>query len=251
MSLINDALKKAQRLRTEDPLAAPPMPGGARVAKRGEPRTAQQLLLIAAGVVALVVLTVVATVWLVNRPAAPKSAPAVTASPAQKIATDGGAPAPIIVAPVIKPTPMPGAAAPVPPPAAAAPAVAPNPAQRVSIPVPLAAQSTPVAASAVAPSAALFAASEASIAPVAESSPTAPPPPVAPPKADERIHVFVDAIRVTGIRSSGEESRVLMNDRVFRLNDIVDRTLGLRLTKVEPNTLTFTDANGASYVKNF
>jgi hypothetical protein len=35
------------------------------------------------------------------------------------------------------------------------------------------------------------------------------------------------------------------------LNDIVERNLGIRLTKVEPNALTFMDANGAIYVKNF
>jgi hypothetical protein len=42
-----------------------------------------------------------------------------------------------------------------------------------------------------------------------------------------------------------------MNDRVFRVNDIVERTFGLRLTKVDTNSLTFTDAGGAVYVKNF
>ena len=54
-----------------------------------------------------------------------------------------------------------------------------------------------------------------------------------------------------GIRSSGGDSRVLMNDRVFRVNDIVDRNLGLRLTKVDPAMLVFTDSNGAIYTKNF
>jgi len=77
------------------------------------------------------------------------------------------------------------------------------------------------------------------------------PTPTAPPKHDERVNQFVDAIRVAGIRSSGTESRVLMNDRVFRVNEIVERNFGLRLTKVEANALTFTDANGAVYVKNF
>jgi hypothetical protein len=81
---------------------------------------------------------------------------------------------------------------------------------------------------------------------------TAPPAPVVTaPKHDERVNQFIDTIRVAGIRSSGTESRVLMNDRVFRVNEIVERNFGLRLTKVEPNTLTFTDANGAVYVKNF
>ena len=42
-----------------------------------------------------------------------------------------------------------------------------------------------------------------------------------------------------------------MNDRVYRVNDIVERVSGLRLSAVGTNTLTFTDASGAVYVKNF
>ena len=37
----------------------------------------------------------------------------------------------------------------------------------------------------------------------------------------------------------------------YRVNDIVDRNLGVRLAKVESNALTFTDSNGVVYVKNF
>ena len=42
-----------------------------------------------------------------------------------------------------------------------------------------------------------------------------------------------------------------MNDRVYRVNEIVERTLGVRLTKVAVESLTFTDANGVDYVKFF
>ena len=72
-----------------------------------------------------------------------------------------------------------------------------------------------------------------------------------PPTSDPRAHAFIDAVKVKGILPSGTDSRVLMNDRVFRVNDIVERNLGIRLTKVESNALTFTDSNGAVYVKNF
>jgi hypothetical protein len=77
------------------------------------------------------------------------------------------------------------------------------------------------------------------------------PSPATAPVPNERIVAFVEAIRVTGIRSSGTESRVLMNERVYRVNEIVDRTLGLKLVKVGADSLTFSDANGATYVKNF
>jgi len=68
------------------------------------------------------------------------------------------------------------------------------------------------------------------------------PSPVA--KADARIQTYIDALRVTGIRASGTDSKVLMNDRVFRVNDIVERSLGLRLTGVAADRLSFTDENG-------
>ncbi|MSU70192.1 MAG: hypothetical protein EXS39_05350 [Opitutaceae bacterium] len=68
---------------------------------------------------------------------------------------------------------------------------------------------------------------------------------------DPRIVAFVDGLKVTGIRSSGAESKVLMNDHVYRINDVVDRILNVRLTEVGPDSLTFVDENGAAYTKNF
>ena len=253
MSLINDALKKAQRLRTEDSAGtAPPIAGagGTRVAKRSEPRTSQQLVALAAGVVTLVVLTVVATVWLVNRPAAPKPAP--TAAAPSKPTTNVVTAAPIIVAPAIKPTPSPVTTAPESRPVASnsAPVVRPiETAAQPATPAPTAITATtnPLIVTQPANAGEIPAAQP----PPLESRPAVPPPPAAPVKGDERVHAFVDAIRVTGIRSSGEDSRVLMNDRVYRVTDIVERTLGVRLTKVDPGSLTFTDGNGAIYVKNF
>ena len=82
-------------------------------------------------------------------------------------------------------------------------------------------------------------------------APTPAPEPVAEGTLEDRIGAFVDKARVTGIRTSENISKVLMNDRVYRLNDIVDRKLGLKLVKITPDSLTFADANGATYVKNF
>ena len=257
MSLINDALKKAQRLRTEDPASlAPPMPGGGSpVAKRAQPRSAQQLVVLAAGGFVLVMLSVVVTVWLVNRPAPVKPAAPPAAHPAPKTATDSTVATPVIVPPVIKPAPSVAETPPPPveqtPPATASAApvvqVAPPPI------VPTAPPALPLTAS---PPVTVAPAASPPPSPAAvDTTATAPASPVPAPaalvKTDERVHAFVDAIRVAGIRSSGTDSRVLMNDRVFRVNDIVERNLGIRLTKVESGSLTFTDANGAVYVKNF
>ncbi len=47
------------------------------------------------------------------------------------------------------------------------------------------------------------------------------------------------------------EGKVLMNDRFYRVNDIVERKLGVRLITVAAESLTFADANGVTYVKYF
>ncbi|MEX2045360.1 MAG: hypothetical protein WD941_08405 [Opitutus sp.] len=73
----------------------------------------------------------------------------------------------------------------------------------------------------------------------------------APTKPDPRVHTYIDALRVMGIRATGDGSRVLMNERVYRVNDIVEHTMRIRLIKVESSTLTFSDASGAIYVKYF
>lgn len=215
MSLINEALKKAQRVRNQEETDLAPTPGGTvfpRVARRGQPRSAKSLILIATGAVVLFVLSVVATVYVINRPD-PVPTPATTTAKAAAPATVAApGPSPIIAPPVIKP--------PVSTPA--------------TIPVVAGAPDSPALAT-----------------PPRETAPTPTPKTMTDAKPDERVHAFVDSIRVMGIRSSGDESRVLMNDRVFRVNEIVDRGLDVRLTGVEPGTLTFTDANGVTYKKAF
>jgi hypothetical protein len=216
MSLINEALKKAQRLRQEEPA-----PGSAasesalpdRVVKRSPPKSANTLVILVAGGVVLVVLSVVVTVFLLNRPAATPTAPvASSASEAPVLPTP--------ITPEIRPPVIP----------MIVPGAATNEAVEPATP-----QAAPVIIAAAPP----------------EPVPVAPTVPAADPKPDPRVAAFVETIRVAGIRSSGDESRVLMNERVYRVNDLVDRTLNIRLTKVETDTLTFADANGISYVKKF
>lgn len=257
MSLINDALKKAQRLRHEQQAAA--AAAGEALAtgpikKRGKPMRAQSLVLLCAGAAVLVVFSVLATFFLLTHdtPPAPASPPAPAIKPAP--IADTSAPSPVIVAPVISQTgampaktstatEIPDAVAPSPTPAAAAatpevsavttpetkaPEVSPTPAP--SPPAPSAAVNTPVH--------------------------TATPPPakaqdVAESPAKEAVNAFLDSLHVSGVRASGADSKVLMNDRVYRLNEIVDRSLGLKLIKVAPDSLTFADAAGATYTKNF
>lgn len=253
MSLINEALKKAQRAHHERAASASAGadPGGP-IVKRTQPKSARSTLLIVVGAVALVVVSIALTAFWLSGPksshaaVAAKSATATPSAPAVAATA-----APIVVVPPLTPpssapkAPTEEATAPTAPTAkksssAASTAVAPT----TTVP----AATTP-ATNTPLPQTPLPATTVAAAPPVAEpvgkseSTPTA--------KPDERIHQYVEALRVTGIRSSGTESKVLMNDRVYRVNDIVDRTLGIRLTKVAPDNLTFTDSNGVTYVKYF
>lgn len=264
MSLINEALKKAQRQRHEElaaptPATNPGEPAAAvRIPRRGKATAANTLVLIGSGAIVLIVLSVVGTIYLVNRPAAPAPRVASAPTPAPTVpATPGGADTstPAIVAPAI---PAPAASAPTNSGAATSvPAASPSPAV-TSAP----AGPTPVAAAPIsAPPATVPASIDPAPTPGAtpgiaetppQKEPAATPATSAAPRApDERVAAFVEAIRVTGIRSSGTESRVLMNERVYRVNDIVDRALGVRLIKVASDSLTFSDANGITYEKHF
>jgi len=242
MSLINEALKKAQHQRTGNPVDLPPMPGsslGAHGVRRGKALPAQTLAWIVGGSIAAVVVAVLITVALVARhspepaPAARPAPVTVTAKPpatAPTPATTAAAstPAPVITVPAVK---IDLSAGKLPP----ADTVVAAPAEPQSVPAP-----APVSPPVTAPI------KPKPVPAVAESAPVA-----APAGQDIRILTLVDSLRVAGIRSSGHESKVLMNDRVYRVNDLVDYALGLRLTKVSADGLTFTDANGTTYVKNF
>ena len=200
MSLINDALKKAQRQRTGDPGSAlPTMQGGGRgPSKMGTP----MLVLIGAGLVLLVVLAVVATVMYVS----PKT------------------PEPVAV--VTKP---------------AAPAISPSKPPQVV-----------VASAAATPPVVSVESAKASPTPApADTAPVINVAPLVAATPDEQVQALIDKMRVTGVRTSASGSKVLMNDHIVRLNDLVDRDSGLRLVKIEDGTLTFKDKQGATYIKSY
>jgi hypothetical protein len=76
-------------------------------------------------------------------------------------------------------------------------------------------------------------------------------PAAAVPEKGTGITGFIESARVAGVRAAGDDSRVLMNDHVYRVNDVVSAELGLRLTRVDADKLTFVDGDGATYIKNF
>jgi hypothetical protein len=257
MSLINDALKKAQKMRSQDPVAlAPSLPNDSPgpVVRRARPMPAQRLVGIVAGGAVLVAGSVFATVfWLRKSEATSALKPAAHSTavsespppPTRKVelspASGLTAPAPTAIVAGV-PSPAASVTAPIapkldPPPAAALPVVPAS--------VPESAPPPPAAATGINP------VSEVHATPAVrpEIRPAAPAAPAA--RFDARAQAFVDALHVTGIRASSSDSKVLMNDRVFRLNDIVERSLGLRLTGVAADQLIFTDGNGVVYTRNF
>ncbi len=224
MSLISDALKKAQRQRTAE------VPGGEGprvVIRRGSTPAAKQVLFIAGGlVVAVVVAAIVAVVML--RPseeeiaarvalatAKAKFAPAVrtnstaTAGPSIQITPGPAGKSDTPLAPIVLNLPPAGGAA-------ATVPVAPAPERPTLV--------TPTAA-----------------APGARGAPAG------------TLQDYVETVRVTAwsVGATPADSKVQINDKVYRINDVVDRALGLKLTEIRSDRLTFTDERGASYVRRF
>jgi len=240
MSLINEALKKAQRQRHDEQaeLSAPMPGGGPRLARRSKSVSTQTLVLLAGGGIALFVICVVGTVLWINRPAPAKPAAAKPAATPSVVAAPV-TPAPTVASPAAAaskpPAPVAVAAAEVSPPK---PAISLVPAPAATLPSMASARSEPIVDLAGAPN--------------SEPSPRVITVPHLPAgKFEERIQAIVDGWRVAGIRSSSTGSRVLLNERVYKLNDVVDRTNGLRLTKIASDQLTFTTAEGVDYVKTF
>jgi hypothetical protein len=251
MSLINEALKKAQRQRNEEQaeLTAPMPGGGSRLSKRTPALSTQSMMLVAAGGIALFVVCVVVTVIWINRPTPGPRAPAKPAI--AKTRAELSPSIPIIV-------PLAGRAQTAEPIAEASPvATAPKLVTNLTpAPVPVtmsSARSAPTSDLATSSRSDASAAAPRELAPsFARPADIQPPAPMtAAGKFDERMQTLVDGFRVSGIRASGSGSKVLLNEKVYKVNDIVDRTNGLRLTQVARDRLTFATPDGVTYVKNF
>lgn len=270
MSLINEALKKAQRQRALEAAQTPPATatpedvkeGGTavisgvekaaarpavesltpRLIKRRKPTPAQNIVAVVLAVVVLVVAGLSSAVLWFDFEWGAEEAPVVVA---------GGGNEPVRVGPMpVEPGPV----GPVPGPEEAAGEVG----EPEEVP--------PVMFPGLSP-----------VVPVMPVTPVEPEPepvvvvvpvrrapvrgPVAPPSgssAEEVVRVselqvlqFLDTLRVTASRPSETDPRVLMNDRLFRLGDLVDRELGLRIKAIRPGELIFTDEAGREFTKLF
>lgn len=265
MSLINDALKKAQRERSgETPPATPPEKPPGKIAPPAPPPSAPAASSSGSSgfkgmplIIALVVVVAGLLTWRAMGPSkdvtpvehaiAETQSPAPIAVTTERRAADSQPIAASVPPPVVELTPTPPPAAVVaakPEPAAQLPAVSPElPQQAIIVNIPSATTERQTQTS-------MLPAMVITIpdTPVG-TSPAAPL--VSVRQQDPRILAYLDALRVNGIRPSPDDPKVLANNRVYRINDVVDRELNLRLTAIAPSRLTFEDERGMPYVKNF
>ena len=255
MSLINEALKKAQRQRTDTPIAQPaPAPVGtneapvARIAKRRPPMPARTLVILLGGGVSLLLMggVFIFIFFLHGLDSAPEPQPiAVAVRPSSPVVSPPPS-APSAESPTLNTQPSTLNSA---PPAVQLPPIVATSSQ---LPAPSSQHSTLNTQPAVAPSPPPQVVSvPPASAPSTQPSTLNTQPTAATPTANSRVYEFLEKLRVSGIRASDTDPKVIMNDRVYRLNDIVDRTTQLRLTRIEASTLTFVDASGFEYRKNF
>lgn len=273
MSLINEALKKAQKQRTQDvssgsPTGTTPMPESApaprRVVKRSQPMPAQTLVIV--GSACLVIVGVVAVgFWLLIGPS-----PEVTTTSAPLV-VGSAKPAPTTT----PPTPSPSGTVAANSTAAATGATGAAPSGAAVTPTPVggvasfvfnvkmeeknpetaatgtvpAGQSASPAGQAGNPIAAVPVGEEAEEGSGLHIDVPASEAGFVPPNV--RSSAIVDGLRISGIRASATDPKVLMNERVYRLNDVIDHTIGLRLKEINATNLVFIDETGATYMRNF
>jgi hypothetical protein len=240
MSLINDALKKAQNRQGEvAPASGAGQPGPAAVPKSPEQKKSSfgKILIIgiACSVVGAGVSLVVALAILREDKA--DAGPAPAPKPA--------ATTPLISSSAPSSTTSAAQAPQTPPPVPAAPPIIPvvnPPGSDPSSPAAVSARESaqPPLKSAIA------------AAPLPAPAPL-PPPAAAPPALNlsARIQNFIVRLRITSIRISENGNKAILNDRLFRAGDTIEPSLGLKLVSIEPTELHFVDEAGEKYVRRF
>ena len=78
-----------------------------------------------------------------------------------------------------------------------------------------------------------------------------PPPPIRVNRPDPDVVAYVNTLNVRGIRIADGESKVLMNNKVYKTGEIVNYDLNLKLSEVSGKELIFEDVQGNTYIAGF
>ena len=245
MSLINDALKKAQKQRTGEalPLASLPSVGGesaARIARSSKPGGANALIIWAGAGAGAGVLLLVGG-WFALRSTPEDRAQKTESNPTQTAPAQSSGvrpPASESAAPVAFTLPV-----------APLPAEAKQPAGQTPGSPP--GTTVPPKPAANTQSSSSVASTPSSVTPSPPSEPAAPAKAASALKLEPRAIQYIDNIKVAGIRASTTDAKVLMNDRVYRVGSVVEAEMGLKLVGITANSLTFEEERGARYTRTF
>ena len=263
MSLINDALKKAQKQRTGEAPTLASMPGvggesAHRIARRAKP-TGFNTLIMRAGIASAVALLVAFGAYFALRakpsPGGPVSAPATVANGGSPLAVPSVASGEGRVG-------GPSAATTTASTQSSAPASEPAPTFTLrtdptppKVETPGVAKTLPSPPAVKRPDASSVASAKDGQPTTNNRQPVAIPEPAKPavpaPKLEPKAIQFIENLKIGGVMARPTESKVLMNDRIYRVGATVEAEMGITLIEITTNTLTFGDERGGRYTRTF
>ena len=65
------------------------------------------------------------------------------------------------------------------------------------------------------------------------------------------IAAYLDSLYVEAVRSAGRNSKVVLNNKVYRPNSMVSSEFNLRVLEIHPQEIIFVDVAGTQYIKYF
>ncbi len=227
MSLINQALRKAQRDRTPNRMSQPgeqsPAAYAGSAASGLSPTLVIGLVIAVAVLIGLVVGLSVVIFKGDSTPAAPANTQVAAANPAAPTPSPTNT-----VEPQVKAAPVTAA-------------VEPAPAPSVVNELRKAREAAEAEAAAQAQAAAAKAAAEAKAAEKAAARAAAQP--------SEDIITWLGSAKLTGVRISETESKVIVNGNAYTVGEYVNFKLGLKVMIIQETRVLFVDNNGKKYMK--
>ena len=75
--------------------------------------------------------------------------------------------------------------------------------------------------------------------------------PIAKPEPNPEITAWLEQSTISGVRITSSSSKVILNNKAYMPDEIVNMALELKILEIEPERIRFIDANGAEYIKSF